>query len=57
LLLPEASQSDPRSHLYPETRKTYLIPEYVYFSNDHQLPLLGIRPRMLPYKAGGEKGP
>jgi len=44
LLLPGAPQSDPGLHLYLETRKTHLVPEYVYLSNDYQLPLLGTRP-------------
>jgi len=40
LLLLESLQLDPESHLNPETRKTYLIPRYVHFSNDYQLLLL-----------------
>ena len=34
-LLPGAPQLDPGSYLYPETRETYLIPEYVCFSNNY----------------------
>ena len=46
LLLPEAPQLDLGSYFYPGTRKTYLVPEYVYFSNDHQSPLLSRLLRM-----------
>ena len=56
LLLPGASQSDLGSYLYPGTRKTHLIPGYIYFSNDHQSPLLGTRPQTLLYKVGRERG-
>ena len=57
LLLPGASQSDPEFHLHLETRKTHLVPGYVYLSNDYQSPLLGTRLQMPPCKAGGERGP
>ena len=56
-LLPGASQSDPGSYLHPATRKTYLILEYVFFSDDHRLPLLGKRLQMLLCKAGRKRGP
>ena len=56
-LLPEAPQSDPGPHLYLGTRKTHLIPEYVYLSDDHQSLLLGTRLQTSPCKAGRERGP
>jgi len=40
LLLLETLKLDPESYFYPGTRKTHLIPEYVYFGNDYQSPLL-----------------
>jgi len=49
-------KSDPESHLYPETRKTHLIPGYIYFSNDHQSLLLGIQPQILSSKADRKEG-
>ena len=57
LLLPGAFQSDPGLHLYSGTRKTYLIPGYVYLSNNHWLPLLRTRLWMPLCKTGRERGP
>ena len=41
-LLPGAPQPDPGSYLYPGARETYIVPGYVYFSDDYLLLLLGI---------------
>ena len=55
-LLLGTSQSDPESHLYLKTRKTYLVPGYICFSNDHWSLLLGKRPWIPPCKASRERG-
>ena len=56
-LLPGAPQSDLGSHFHPGIRKTHLVPGYVCLSDDYRSPLLGMRPRMPPCKAGRERGP
>jgi len=44
-----------RIHFHLKTRKTYLIPEYIYFSNDYWSLLLEMWLQIPLYKVDGKK--